>query len=451
MEAPLFVRGVNPANCELQAEKIGQMSQKSKSMLQNFSRVIVAILMLTLILSATELFAFQFAFKKRGSHPYHPPHALKSPRSQSVSAWAKRSRPAPSFIRGRQVNFSTGYYALPFYWGNQYSGLSNSRISASDYPSNITGYDSEFRRGKVAPRVQAQDNVIAAEPSPATILNEHFLSQPQQVVNSHFALQQRLLESNETPLIQSATAASNLQGHAEKAFREGRYADAAYYSDAAVKADPYNGVMRLFCSQCNFAIGKYSVAILMLEQATTMLRESEWDYVAKNYDTFYGEDDYVMHTRALANYLKRRPDDNRARTLLGYHYGSLGYKTTASQLFHQSLQTYRNDELAQQLLPIFGDANYASTYVKEVQAPTPDLLEEPVVNYGMDVGVEGNRLIYLTPEATVSAAPVQSPEETIYSVPDQFEELPSPEETFFDDDSAEQSVLMPSLDSPQSR
>ena len=403
--------------------------------------------MLALVLSATEVLAFQFSFKthqSQSAYPHHPPHARKSHRSQSVSSWAFRSRPALTIGRGRQVNFSAGYYALPYYWGNHYSANSPSRISASEYPSNITGYDAEFRRATSTPKVHVQDEHIAAESSPATILNEHFLSSSQQIMNSHFDLQQRLLESNETPLIRSATAASNLQGHAEKAFREARYSDAAYYSDAAVKADPYNGLMRLFCSQCNFAIGKYSVAILMLEQATTMLSESEWDYVAKNYDTFYGEDDYVMHTRSLASYLKRRPDDNRARTLLGYHYGSLGYKTTASKLFHQSLQTYRNDELAQQLLSIFGDANYASTYVKEVQAPTPDLLDEPVVSYDVGEVIQGNRLIYLTPEA--NAVPVQAPMNV------GIEELPSPEEIFFDDTATEQqgdeSILMPWLESP---
>lgn len=265
-------------------------------------------------------------------------------------------------------------------------------------------------------------------------------------MNSHFDLQQRLLDSNETPLIRSATPASNLQGHAEKAFRAGRYADAVYYCDNAVRADPHNGMIRLFCSQCHFAIGKYSVAILMLEQATMMLPESQWDYVAKHYDTFYGQDDYVAHTRALNDYLKRRPDDNRARTLLGYHYGCLGYKTTASKLFHQSLQTYRNDELAQRLIPIFGDESFSSTVVKDVQAPTPDLLEEQVIDRGIseqrlfepsfsDSGM-GNRVIYLTPEQT--------------AVQPQMEELPlpqknrSPEEIFFDQ---EESILMPALES----
>ena len=429
------------------------MNRKKKYLLHHFSRVIALLSMLMVVLSASEAFAFQFAFKSRRAltaPPFHPPHTFKSPRSQSLSSFAFRTRPAPP-VRGRQANFNTGYYALPFYWGNQYSALQRSQIFASDYPSNITGYDSEFRRTKLAPPVRVQGNLSSAQPSPATILNSHFNSASQQIVDSHFDLQQRLLESNETPLIKSSMAASNLQGHAEKAFREGRYADAAYYSDAAVKADPHNGVMRLFCSQCNFAIGKYSVAILMLEQATTMLRESEWDYVAKHYDTFYGEDDYVMHTRSLANYLKRRPDDNRARTLLGYHYGSLGYKTTASQLFHQSLQTYRNDDLAQRLLQIFGDANYASAVVKEIQAPTPDLLDQPVVSYNTGGVVEGNRLIYLTPEAIVDPVPIQSP----VNVGVEIEELPTPEEIFFDEMSSDhandKSILMPFLDSPSDR
>lgn len=175
----------------------------------------------------------------------------------------------------------------------------------------------------------------------------------------------------------------------------------------------------------------------MLEKATGLLPESQWGYISKHYDTFYGQDDYVAHTRALASYLKRRQDDNRARTLLGYHYGCLGYKTTASKLFHQSLQTYRNDELAQRLLPIFGEADYTSSVAKRVQAPTPDLLNETAAT---QVSVEqgyGNRTIYLTPEQTVLEGPI--------------EELQPPEEMFFDQDSSAQSVLLPSLESPNER
>ncbi len=393
-----------------------------------FGRCCAAATVFLIFLLAGEAEGFQFSMKSRttqsaSSHPKPSAHFRDNPRT----AWPYRHRQSRRFPISNRMHYSVGYYALPFHWGNQRDANFQSRVVSSElsdnYPSNITGYDSEFRSTMTQLRKPARSSIDSTE---LTISNDAYV-QPQQTLHSHFDLQQRLLELRQTPLIKSATAASNLQGHAEKAFREGRYYDAAYYSDHAVQEDPYNGLMRLFCSQSHFAIGKYSVAILMLEQATTMLPEDQWDYVVKHYDTFYGQNDYVTQTRVLANYLKRRADDNRARTLLGYHYGCLGYKTTASALFHQSLQTYRNDELAQRLLPIFGDAGYASTVVKEVQAPTPELLDDP---WGND-GETGNRLIYLTPQQT---EPLPA-----------LEELPSPEEIFFKD---KESILMPAIESP---
>ena len=402
--------------------------------------LIVSTMVSSLVLFSEPCSAYQFLIRSRRTPPARQPYNFvpKAPQIASPSPWAYRQRPPqkpPRSLSGNNRNlYPTGYNALPYYRGSQFSSRSRSAISIGTYPSNITAYDAEFRntrRPAIGTGVKSAPDIA---PTPATVTNPHFQNSPQQVTNSHSDLQQRLLESRLTPLIKSASAASNLQGHAEKAFRDGRYDDATYYSDHAVKADPYNGLMHLFCSQCNFAIGKYSVAILMLEKATGLLPESQWGYISKHYDTFYGQDDYVAHTRSLANYLKRRQDDNRARTLLGYHYGCLGYKTTASKLFHQSLQTYRNDELAQRLLPIFGEADYASPVTKQVQAPTPELLDETAATRVSVEQGNGNRTIYLTPQHTVLEHPI--------------EELASPEETFFEQDDGARSVLLPTLESP---
>ncbi len=412
---------------------------------------LVLAIAISMLLLPEPCSAFQFSIKSRRNAPARPSYKQvhKAPKSAVPSHWAYRQRPPQNpprnFNGPNRSLYTQGYYALPYYWGNSYSARSRAAISIGNYPSNITAYDAEFRNSLRPPLQTGVSRTSKSTATPATITNQHFQDSPQQVINSHFDLQQRLLQSRATPAIKSSPEASNLQGHAEQAFHQGRYGDATYYCDQAVKADPYNGLMHLFCSQCNFAIGKYSVAILMLEKATGLLPESQWGYISKNYDTFYGQDDYVAHTRSLANYLRRRPDDNRARTLLGYHYGCLGYKTTASKLFHQSLQTYRNDELAQRLLPIFGESDYASPVEKQVQAPTPDLLDEPAMTQaGVDQG-HGNRMIYLTPEQTV--------------LENSIEDLPLPEEAFFDQnfnqsidqDGEPQSVLLPSLDNPGSR
>ena len=412
---------------------------------------LVLAIAISMALLVEPCWAFQFSIKSRRSTPARPSHKQvhKAAKSAVPSHWAYRQRPPQKSSRNsygpNRSLYTTGYYALPFYWGNAYSARSRSAISIGTYPSNITAYDAEFRSTSRPPVQTRVNRAVDRNTLPATVINEHFQDSPQKIINTHFDLQQRLIQSQATPLIKSAPAASNLQGHAEKAFHEGRYHDATYYCDQAVKADSYNGLMHLFCSQCNFAIGKYSVAILMLEKATGLLPESQWSYISKNYDTFYGQDDYVAHTRSLANYLQRRPDDNRARTLLGYHYGCLGYKMTASKLFHQSLQTYRNDELAQRLLPLLGEADYASPVKKQVQAPTPDLLDQTAITSTDVEPVYGNRVIYLTPEQSEPANPI--------------EELPMPEEIFFDQgynqehqqDEQTQSVLLPSLESPGER
>ena len=425
------------------------MNRITKSLLGSLisATILFSLISISLIYASEPCSAFQFSIKNRRSSPGRQPHkpVYSAPKKSTASHFAYRQRSLKASNRTNRIPYTAGFYSFPLYGGNQYSPLSRSAISRGNYPSNITAYDAEFRNSR---RPAAGTNVSQTgvnqtpgdltpdlAPTPATIANQHFQNSPQQIVNSHFDLQQRLLGSRATPLIKSTPAASNLQGHAEKAFREGSYNDAAYYCDQAVKADPYNGLMHLFCSQCNFAIGKYSIAIQMLEKATGLLHQSQWGYIAGHYETFYGQDDYVAHTRSLADYLKRRQDDNRARTLLGYHYGCLGYKTTASKLFHQSLQTYPNDELAQRLIPIFGDADYASTVVKQIQAPTPDLLDEPTA---IPMGVEqayGNRVIYLTPEQTVLDSPI--------------EELPAPEEMFFNEESSAESVLIPALESPR--
>jgi tetratricopeptide (TPR) repeat protein len=412
--------------------------------------LIVCPTIFTLILFAQPCAAFQFSIKTRRTPParhsydrHRHDRLQKAPKIAAPSHWAYRQRapqkPPRNYGNANRNLYTTGYYSLPLFWGNQFSSRSQSALSVGTYPSNITAYDAEFRSSSRRPPIQTSLKSTPAAPTaaaaPATVTNPHFQNAPQQIINSQFQLQQRLIQSQATPLIKTTSGASNLQGHAELAFREGRYNDATYYCDQAVKADPYNGLMHLFCSQCNFAIGKYSVAILMLEKATGLLPESKWGYISRHYDTFYGKDDYVAHTRSLADYTRRRPDDNRARTLLGYHYGCLGYKTTASKLFHQSLQTYRNDELAQRLLPIFGEADYASAVVKPVQAPTPDLLDEPVaVPASVEQGY-GNRTIYLTPEQT--------------EFENSIEELPTPQEIFFEQDEAAQSVLLPALESPR--
>ena len=407
-----------------------------------FHSLLVAAIAVIGTVDSADCFS-QIAFRSRRGHP---PASVKvraaygglGASHPSFGPLSYRHRPtlksalAPGLnFNSRVNNFGINYYQLPYYWGAYRPDLGQSVVASSKYPSNITAYDSEFRKSPT-PAVAAEPN---SQPQPQTVINRYVESSSQKTVSSRFELQQRLFESNQIPAIKSVAAASNLQGHAEKAFHEGRYSDAAYYSDRATEADPHNGLIHLFASQAHFAIGKYSVATLMLEKATNMLSESQWDYIVRNYDSFYGRDDYVAQTRELANYVRRRPDDNRARTLLGYHYGSLGYKTTASKLFHQSLQTFRNDEFAQRLLPIFGDSNFSSTVESQVQAPTPDLLDEPVLGQTEHYSASGKRLIFLSPTQE-TGVPIMTPPKfssPVLTAPREvIEELPPPEEMFFE-------------------
>lgn len=470
--------------------------------------IIIAAFLLTALAIPSDCFGFQFSMKSsratsfrtgsshhrtyqhhtNNTHRHSPRYRrftspmLKPPASKPFVPKPLAFKPlALKPFAFKTQHLQLGIFSLPYYGSHPDAVLSQSAKFAPDYPSNITAYDAEFR-GQLPSQSPIDSNTISiATPwessSPATsviessseiVIGSHAHAALQTAGSSHFDLQQRLLESREVPSIRSATAASNLQGHAETAFQEGRYYDAAYYSDLATKADPHNGLIYLFSSQCHFAIQKYSVAILMLEHATTKLPESQWGYVVEHYDTFYGRNDYVAHTQALANYLRRRPDDNRARTLLGYLYGCLGHKTTASRLFHQSLQTYRNDELAQRLIPIFGDPTFASTVVKSVDAPTPELLDGPIMGEPTYLSSTGNPLIFLTPGPSVTGPPPSlrslrspqsqqspSPRSLENSSDASMEELPSPEELFFDENQIEldlqldqPSILLPPLNGP---
>ncbi len=172
------------------------------------------------------------------------------------------------------------------------------------------------------------------------------------------------------PVILTKAAALSSQQRAEAAFRDGRYEEAARLARQSALLDQENGLVFLFASQTQFAIGNYDQAAADLLAATELLPSDQWSKVVKNFRAFYGQNDYVTQTDRLTQHLVTRPDDFNARTIRGFHYGSLGYLSSAKNDFLLALSVNPNDRLTNRLLPVLGEPS------KPIS--TPRTLEEPV-------------------------------------------------------------------------
>ena len=251
------------------------------------------------------------------------------------------------------VPFGALYDSLPYWQGSNFANVQSSPLTNSKYPTVVTPYDSLYR-GEGSADINQDGNA-------ARVLNPAF--------------HQKYLEERDGELafsiISTLPVANTLQLVAERAFRAGRYSDAADLVDHATQLDSHNGMLRLFASQANFAAGNFRVAVTELESATQMLAPSQWNFFGKNFHSFYGKNDYVKQTRELTQYVKRRPDDYQAKVLLGYHLGISGHRSAATRLFHGALSINAGDELAQRLIPELGDLNMPFARNRSIDAPSP--------------------------------------------------------------------------------
>lgn len=150
--------------------------------------------------------------------------------------------------------------------------------------------------------------------------------------------------------------ATQFQQQAEAAFLAHEYQAAERAVTHAIVEDPDNGQLLLFASQTKFAVGNYPAALSLIERATTLLPESEWNYVVKNFRKIYNNADYVTQMDALTQHMKDQPNDFVAKILRGYHYYGLGHPDAAARDFNAALKIQPDDALAKKLLAVVSEA-----------------------------------------------------------------------------------------------
>ncbi|REJ65746.1 MAG: tetratricopeptide repeat protein [Planctomycetota bacterium] len=144
------------------------------------------------------------------------------------------------------------------------------------------------------------------------------------------------------------------QQRAELAFRAGRYNEAVRLANHAIVEMPRDGKLLLFLSQSLFATGDYRGAAAAVHQASTMLDESDWGYVVKNWRNYYRGAAYREAMDKLNTFVKENPDAAYARFLRAYHFGFLGQEEFARKEMANAIELESRDQLAMELLSRFG-------------------------------------------------------------------------------------------------
>ncbi len=215
------------------------------------------------------------------------------------------------------------------------------------------------------------------------------------------------------PVIRTSAMALRSQQLAENEFREGEYQSAAKFVKEAILLDENNGHLLLFSSHAQFAAGNYSESARDLEKATQLLVSDQWPYVAKNFRKFYGKNDYVAQTDSLTAFTDKFPNDHAAKTLRGFHYGSLGYADAATTDFLQALAAKPDYVLANKLLPVLGNPRPAAQPAK-VEEPVPagnsrKLDGGDEQNRGSLEEIGGDNIIQLVPQASSDLPDLSGP------------------------------------------
>jgi len=161
-------------------------------------------------------------------------------------------------------------------------------------------------------------------------------------------------ESASGAIIPATGEAAEYQLQAERAFREGRYEEAARLSNHAIVEDSQNGRLHLFASQVFFALGDYTSAAAAIQQAAALLDRVEWGFVVEHYQEFYQGEDYVSHMAGLDEYIKQNPDAAYAYFLRGYHFLYLGHEEAARNDLAEAIKLEPRDLLAADLLKAAG-------------------------------------------------------------------------------------------------
>ena len=249
---------------------------------------------------------------------------------------------------------TTSQYYRPTGPGN--FGTTSYRYNPSSYyPSRL--YQPYPVSNGVAPRVPPVYPTPSLTSTERSRLQNESTYKPKIVSNQHYGL------------ITTSASARSYQSRAEQAFKNGQYAQAVDLGRLALSQDPGNPKLELFLSHANFATGNFAQSAAYLDRATQKSTSDQWGFVVKNYQKFYGKNDYVSQTDRLNQKIASAPNAS-ALAVRGYHYGSLGYADAATNDFQQALSYDPNNALAKRLLPVLGNA-IEPLGPEEIIAPVP--------------------------------------------------------------------------------
>lgn len=130
-----------------------------------------------------------------------------------------------------------------------------------------------------------------------------------------------------SPLASAPAAPSQPMGPAgeryltlgDRAFRDGRYGDAAHYYGKAVAAQPESGVLHLVLADALFATGDYATAAAAIRRGLELDANLVWSTIDKR--SFYRDpSDFDAQLAVLELYLVDHPSDREAELLLALNY-----------------------------------------------------------------------------------------------------------------------------------
>ncbi|MBX9791712.1 MAG: hypothetical protein K2Y37_22550 [Pirellulales bacterium] len=138
-----------------------------------------------------------------------------------------------------------------------------------------------------------------------------------------------------------------------RAFRAGEYAAAANAWRHALVDEPRTGAYALRLAQAEFAAGNYVNAAEAIHLAMSLLPESQWGEVVKNYRQLYARSrTFSNQMRELEQARNENPADAAMRFVLGYQYLYLGYPEQALKQLNKATELAPDDLLARYLAAV---------------------------------------------------------------------------------------------------
>lgn len=157
--------------------------------------------------------------------------------------------------------------------------------------------------------------VIIEQAAPATVIVEQAPAEPAPI----FVPSPSAAAAPQAPSQPMGPAGERYLTLGDRAFRDGRYGDAAHYYGKAVEAEPTSGVLHLVLADALFATGDYTFAAAAIRKAFELDQSLVYSTIDKR--GFYRDGtDFDAQLAVLELYLLDHPDDQDAQLVLALNY-----------------------------------------------------------------------------------------------------------------------------------